>query len=1149
MKNKDPKETTAKTVDLSTLRGLYGKHPALQTIVRSLAQERKSPARLFLSGLAGSAPALLFAELADRLTQVPTFLLVCDDEESAGYLQSDLVALMGGEEQVFFLPSLYRRGIRYGQPDAANEVLRSEIADRLRGGGEPPRIIVTYAAALPEGFADQAEYEAGHIDIALGEEYERKSLRERLWSLGFEETDYVYMPGQFAVRGSLIDIYSYAQDLPVRIDFIGDEVETISFFDPESQLSGETMERVRILAPIDSKSKSKCTSLLELLPAEAVVYVPSHSFFPSTLRTVYEMPPVHPEDNIFHTLEEMQARLIEPETVMAQLEHFSLLTGGVDLREQSQWREIAFREQPEPLFHKKMDLLAETLSDYQHQSFATMIMSDQESQLGRLHRLLAEREQPVHFVPLRPTLHGGFIDHEIKLCLLTDHSIFERYHGYRLKSDRIRKRSSALTLQDIRGFEYGDYVVHSDYGVAQFGGLCQIEQNGEEREAVRLNFKGGDSLYVSINALSRISKYKSKDVEEAPQLNKLGSGAWDRLKDKTKKKVKEIARDLIKLYAQRLKMKGFAFSPDTYLQQELEASFMYEDTPDQEKATEEVKADMESPVPMDRLVCGDVGFGKTEIAVRAAFKACADSKQVAVMVPTTVLAYQHYHTFKKRLKDFPVRVDYLNAARQGKERTQLLKDLAEGKIDILIGTHSLAGKGVKFKDLGLLIIDEEQKFGVAVKEKIRKMRAEVDTLTMTATPIPRTLQFSLMGARDLSNILTPPPNRHPVRTDHTTYSPEVLADAINAELARDGQVFVINNRIRTIESVEEDIRKAVPGVRIGVGHGQMPAKELEKVLTGFVNQEYDVLLATSVVENGIDVPNANTIIVNEAQRFGLSDLHQLRGRVGRGDRQAYCILLTPPADALTDTAKRRLESIVSFAELGSGIQIAMQDLDIRGAGNLLGSEQSGFIADLGYETYKQVLEEAVRELKDEEFADLFPAEEEPVEQAESPSPSDKKGHRRSYVSDTSIDTDVAAYFPQTYVPGDEERMRLYRELDGIQRKRDLLDFYDRMVDRFGPMPREGEELLHVVELRLLAQRCGVERVLLKRGLLKLTLVRDLHSPYYRSPIFSHILQAAAQWGEDLRFKEEKGDRSISVRGVETLRQATTILERLSGLTA
>lgn len=1085
--------------------------------------------------------------MADRLEGIPTLLVVAEDEESAGYLQSDLVALLGDEERVSFLPSLYRRGIRYGQPDAANEVLRSEVADTLRSGGTPPRIIVTYPAALMEGFASEEEYEAGHLDVRVGEEYERQPLRERLWALGFEETDYVYMPGHFAVRGSLIDIYSYAQNLPVRIDFIGDEVETISFFDPETQLSGESMETVRILAPVDSRSDRSVTSLLDLLPEGSVAYIPSHSFFPSSLRTVYDLPPVHPEDNIFHTLEEMRSRLIDPERLMEQLERFSLMTGGVDLREQGDWREVPFRQVPEPLFHKRMDLLADTLGDYQHQSYVTIIMSDQESQLGRLRRILSEREQPIHFVPLRPTLHAGFVDSELKLCLLTDHTIFERYHGYRLKSDRIRKRGSALTLQDIRGFEYGDYVVHSDYGVAQFGGLCQIEQNGEEREVVRLNFKGGDSLYVSINALSRISKYKSKDVEEPPQLQKLGSGSWDRLKEKTKKKVKEIARDLIKLYAKRLKVKGFAFSPDTYLQEELEASFMYEDTPDQEKATEEVKADMESSVPMDRLICGDVGFGKTEIAVRAAFKACADSKQVAVMVPTTVLAYQHYLTFKKRLRDFPVRVDYLNAARQGRERTQLLKDLEEGKIDILIGTHSIAGKGVKYRDLGLLIIDEEQKFGVAVKERIRKMRAEIDTLTMSATPIPRTLQFSLMGARDLSNILTPPPNRHPVRTDHTSYSPEVLADAINAELARDGQVFVINNRIRTMASVEEDILKAVPGVRVGIGHGQMPPKELERVLTGFVNHEYDVLLATSVVENGIDVPNANTIIVNEAHRFGLSDLHQLRGRVGRGDRQAYCILLTPPADALTDNAKRRLESIVSFSELGSGIQIAMQDLDIRGAGNLLGAEQSGFVADLGYETYKQVLEEAVQELKEEEFADLF--EEKAEAEAVRAEATGRKGHRREYVRDTSVETDVAAYFPQTYVPGDEERMRLYRELDGVSRKKDLLDFYSRMVDRFGPMPREGEELLHVVELRLLARRCGVERVLLKRGLLKLTLVRDLHSPYYGSALFSHILQAAAGWGEELRFKEEKGERSISVRGVDSVRRATQILERLSGLTA
>lgn len=1095
----------------------------------TLRKQLSSKQRIQLTGLHGSAPALLLQSL-----DTP-FLCIESDEDAAGYLYNDLTALAGGKEtsDIVFLPSLYKRGIRYGQRDGANEVLRSQVIDALRTG-TLPRIIVTYPAALMELIPDAGTHDEHKKTIGIGDEVPRAPFREKLWDLGFEEVDYVYQPGQFAVRGSIIDIFSFAQEEAVRIDFFGDEVESIRTFDPKTQLSHGSQDTVTILAAMDSASPT--VSLLSIIPDKYTLYIPRWSFLSSTLEDLFTQPPVHPEDNIFTTLEEMQAMLQSPERVLEEIERHTILAQDLALDREQKWTEVHFKQRPEPLFHKNFDILSQTLLDLQGKGYTTSIMSNQQSQIERLEAIFEDQGKGVTFSPILPTLHAGFIDDEMHDALFSDHNIFERFHNYRLKSDGIRQRASALTLKEIKTFEYGDYIVHVNHGIGTFGGLFTVEKNGKPVEMVRLNYKGGDSLYVSIHSLHHISKYKSSDSEDPPTLNKLGTGAWDKIKERTKKKVKTIARDLIKLYAERLKVKGFAYSPDSYLQKELEASFQYEDTPDQETATTQVKADMEKPIPMDRLICGDVGFGKTEVAIRAAFKAVADSKQVAVMVPTTVLAYQHYRTFSKRLADFPCRVEYLSQSKTPKERKEILADLKEGKIDIIIGTHTLAGKTVEYKDLGLLIIDEEQKFGVAVKERLRKARTHVDTLTMTATPIPRTLQFSLMGARDLSNIQTPPPNRYPIRTEHTGFDLGVIAELINAELARDGQVFFIHNRVHNIHDIADDIRRVVPGVRIGIGHGQMPKKDLENVMLDFMSHKYDVLLATAIIENGIDVPNANTIIINDAQRFGLSDLHQLRGRVGRGNKKAYCILLTPPLRDLTPTAKRRIESITTFSELGSGIHIAMQDLDIRGAGNLLGSEQSGFIADLGYETYKRILEEAVLELKNEEFADLFDNDD---EKAEEQTP------QKDYVYETTLDTDMPAFFPADYVPGDNERISLYKELDSLSNQRELDDYLARLEDRFGPLPKEALELINVVQLRMLGKKAGLERIVLKNKILILTLVQDPNSRFFRSTTFRNILNnAGTVMAGKVHFKEENGTRSITIKNVKSLKEAYDLLLKL-----
>ena len=799
---------------------------------------------------------------------------------------------------------------------------------------------------------------------------------------------------------------------------------------------------------------------------------------------------------------------------------------------------IAFDMAPQPLFHKNFNLLAQTLEDYQLQGYTLYILADSQKQQERLKDIFDSEElkrYQIRFTPVEKTIHEGFVDHEKRACFFTDHQIFDRFHKYNLRSDSARAGKMALTMKELQEMDYGDFIVHVDYGIGKFGGLVRVPTGDSYQEMIRIVYKNNDKVDVSIHSLYKISKYRRSDTGEPPRLSTLGTGAWDRLKEKAKKRIKDIARDLIKLYAQRRREKGFAYSADSYLQHELEASFLYEDTPDQSKATADVKKDMESGRPMDRLVCGDVGFGKTEVAIRAAFKAACDGKQVAVLVPTTVLAYQHYQTFKHRLEGLPVSLEYLSRARTAKDTRRILEELKEGKVDILIGTHKLISKSVQWHDLGLLIIDEEQKFGVSTKEKLRQLKVNVDTLTMSATPIPRTLQFSLMGARDMSIMRTPPPNRYPIQTEVITFDKSVIADAINFEMSRNGQVFFVCDRIAKLTELKLLIEKLVPDCRVAIGHGQMKPEELEKIIMGFINYDYDLLLSTTIVENGIDISNANTIIVNDAHRFGLSDLHQMRGRVGRSNKKAFCYLIAPAKACLTPESRRRLEALETFSDLGSGFNLAMQDLDIRGAGNLLGSEQSGFMEDLGYETYQKILSQAVTELKNEEFNDLYQQE---MDEGKLLTGDD-------FVDDCAVESDLETYFPDTYVPGSSERMLLYRELDHLQSEEEVAEFRKRMIDRFGPVPREADELMCVVGLRRLGKSLGCEKIMLKQGTMQLQFVSNVNSPFYRSEMFSRVLAYATTHIQDCALKEKNNKRYLRIRDIKSVEQAKNLLSFIS----
>ncbi|MDR0893951.1 MAG: transcription-repair coupling factor [Prevotellaceae bacterium] len=1084
---------------LSQLQQRYADHPAIAEITKLL--QDASIRTIFCKGLTGSAASLFASTLPER-THDP-FVFILGDREEAGYFYHDLMQVLDGHEQVLFFPSSFRRSAKNGQKDAANEVLRTEVLGRLQKGDKTGLCVVTSPDALIEQVVSPDELEEKTLRLNTGEQVDITFITEVLMSYGFEYVDYVYEPGQYAVRGSIIDVFSFSSEYPYRIDFFGDEVESIRTFEVDTQLSHEKRESI-VIVPDLSTNEMHCVSLLEYLPADTVLVMRDFLWVDDDFSA---------RSTAFRRMELGNQSGFEPDAV------------------------VTFDTVAQPVYHKNFDFVAQSFKDFIAQGYTLYICSDSTKQTERIRAIFEDRGDKISFTAVERTIHEGFADHTLRMCIFTDHQLFDRFHKYSLRSDHARAGKVALSLKELNQFSPGDYVVHIDHGVGRFGGLVRIPNGSTSQEVIKLIYQNDDVVFVSIHSLHKVSKYKGKEGE-APRLNKLGTGAWEKMKERTKTKIKDIARDLIRLYSQRRDEKGFAFSPDSFLQRELEASFIYEDTPDQSKATADVKADMESQRPMDRLVCGDVGFGKTEVAIRAAFKAVTDNKQVAVLVPTTVLAYQHYQTFSERLKDMPCRVEYLSRARTATQVHAIIKDLAEGKVNILIGTHRMLGKDVKFKDLGLLIVDEEQKFGVSVKEKLRQLKVNVDTLTLTATPIPRTLQFSLIGARDLSVIQTPPPNRYPIQTEVDLFDESVITEAINYEISRNGQVFFVNNRISNLPELKVMVQRHIPDCRVAIGHGQMEPAELEKIILGFVNYDYDVLIATTIIESGIDIPNANTIIINGAQNFGLSDLHQMRGRVGRSNKKAFCYLLAPPLSSLTPEARRRLQAIENFSDLGSGIHIAMQDLDIRGAGNMLGAEQSGFIADLGYETYQKVLTEAVQELKTDEFADLY---------AEEIQASGGVISGEQFVEECQLESDLELLLPATYVTGSSERMLLYRELDGLTLDTEVTAFRNRLIDRFGSVPPETEELLRIVPLRRLAAKLGVEKIHLKGGRMTLFFVSNPDSPFYQSRAFDKVIAYMMKYTRRCDLREQNTRRSMVVKDVPNVETAVSVLLEIGAM--
>ena len=1166
-------------MNIQELENVYAKLPQASALAKAIGESGIKT--IFLEGLLGSSAPMLFGSIASKCAHPLIFVL--QDAEEAGYFYHDLTQLIGDKDVLFF-PSSYRRAVKYAQRDAASEILRTEVLAAISSLAGNHKVqsskfkvqspyIVSYPEALAELVVSKKNLDERTLVLEKNQSVNVSDVIKTLREFGFREVDYVYEPGQFALRGSILDVYSFSCEYPYRIDLCGDDIDSIRTFEVEDQLSKELRDRVEIVPELTSISEDK-VPFLSFVPADTILVMKDYLYVRDAVeRTYHEGFSAQARMEQLESATEMEQREIE-----RQLRRESqLVTGAQWASDAEKFRRIEFGHRPssqpdatlrfnispQPLFHKNFDLLKQTFGDYQLRGYTIYVCADSQKQNERLQEILSAQQLPAPqgegsgvgsvFTPVSKTLHDGFSDDDLKVCIFTDHQIFDRFHKYNLKSDKARSGKMALTLKEIQQFEIGDFVVHVDHGVGKFGGLVRMPVTnaaGEQthQEMIKILYQKGDSIYVSIHSLYKVSKYKSQDNGEPPRLSTLGTGQWEKLKERTKKHIKDIARDLIKLYAKHRREKGFAFSPDGYLQNELEASFLYEDTPDQLKATQDVKADMEMAKPMDRLVCGDVGFGKTEVAVRAAFKAACDGKQVAVLVPTTVLAYQHYRTFSGRLKDMPVRVDYLTRAKSAKQTSEVLNDLAEGKIDIIIGTHKLIGKTVKFKDLGLLIIDEEQKFGVSTKEKLRQMKSNVDTLTMSATPIPRTLQFSLVGARDLSVIQTPPPNRYPIQTEIHTFGAEIITDAINFEMSRNGQVYFVNNRISDLTHIAEMIHKYIPDARVAIGHGQMKPEELEKIVLDFSNYDYDVLLSTTIVENGIDIPNANTIIINGAHNFGLSDLHQMRGRVGRGNRKAFCYLLAPPLAALNPESRRRLEALENFSDLGSGINIAMQDLDIRGAGNLLGSEQSGFISDLGYETYQKILNQAMAELRNEE-PEFSAAESAAI--AKDSSPRNSSNPRMSspssniaFVDDCALESDIEMYFPDQYVPNDSERMLLYRELDSLAGSNNLdaaLESYrSRLRDRFGEIPEVAEELIRVVPLRVCGKRLGAEKIMLKQGKMYLYFVSNANSPYYQSDVFGRVLEYMTKNVRRCNLREANGKRSMVISDIPSLEAALTV---------
>jgi len=1105
------------------IRNPYLSHPLLPGIVKSLTGEDDQVQHL--EGLSGSSRTALIHACLNELKG--PHLILFQEKEEAAYFYTDLVTLDGTSDRTLFFPSAYRRSIQYQQTDEANIITRTQTLRRL-AERRVSSFIISYAEALVESVVTKRQLGETTLEVQLGEKIDRAFLEEVLQTYGFQLVDFVYEPGQYSIRGGIVDVFSFASSHPFRLDFFDDEVDSIRIFDTDTQRSLETAKRVNIIPNIqwENEMGEKRISFLDYIPSGTMLWLDNPDLITEHIQTLYDRTELNSDqDNLID-----KAKFLKSGSeIKAQMEHYRQVIFGIASRENTR-KSWIFHTSPQPAFQKNFDLLASHMKERSGEGFTNFILSENEKQLERLNDIFHEIDPELQYHSLSHTIHEGFVDHDLKLSYYTDHQIFERYHKFRFH-DRFSRKES-VSIKELIGLNPGDYVVHVDHGIGMFGGLEKIDVNGRVQEAIKLVYKDRDVLYVNIHSLHRISKYKGKD-SGPPKIYKLGSGAWQKLKSSTKKKVKDIARELILLYAQRKEQKGFSFSADTYLQQELESSFIYEDTPDQLKATTDVKTGMEAGFPMDRLVCGDVGFGKTEVAIRAAFKAVTDSKQVAVLVPTTVLAFQHYNTFRERLKGFPCTVDYLSRFRSYGDQKKIVAGLTEGKIDIVIGTHKLVGKDISFKDLGLLIIDEEQKFGVSVKEKLKQMKLNVDTLTLTATPIPRTLQFSLMGSRDLSIIHTPPPNRHPIITELHTFNEDLIKEAIEYEVSRGGQVFFIHNRVQNISEIKEIVDRLVPGIRSVVAHGQMEGKRLESVMLDFMQGDYDVLIATTIIESGLDIPNANTIIINNGHNFGLSDLHQLRGRVGRSNKKAFCYIFSPPITLLSQEARRRLKAVEEFSALGSGFNIALQDLDIRGAGNLLGAEQSGFIADIGFETYNRILTEAMMELKETEFSSLYA---EPVQ---------THSEDKVFLSDCHIDTDLQLLFPDSYVSNISERVELYRKLDAISDESSLEEYRAMLADRFGPLPSASEGLLKVVQLRWLAQRCGVEKLILKKSILITYFVSNPESPFYSSEKFKEVIGNIQANPGIFRMREDQEKLSLRSDHVNSVQEAYQVLQKLS----
>jgi len=1085
---------------------------------------------LSVKGSAGSSVSIFAAELF--LTQKKTILYLVDDKEDALYINTEMEDLLG-KEKVLYFPATHLEPYQVEKTQNANLVLRTEVLNKINSE-KSPKIIVAYIGALSEKVLKKEDFKAISHHIKVGDQLDFDFVDELLSHYQFQQTDFVSEPGEFSVRGGIVDVFSYSNEKPYRITFFGNEVENIKTFDIETQLSVDKIKEFQLVSNMNFSVSGSRVSLLELLPKNSFVVSKNSLVGLHKIKSFYEKA-LENYDKLSKDISHRtpQELFISDEEFLFDYKKFKTIDFAAQTLELSNLQTLELKQTQQPSFHKNFELLFEDLEEKQQQGFETWISFSTDKQKERLESIFEELEGELHFNSFKSELHEGFVDSDHKILVYTDHQIFDRYQRYKAKNTFAK--SEQLTLKDLMSLKVGDYIAHIDHGIGKFMGLVKVNNDGKIQECFKLTYKNGDLLYVSIHSLHKISKYNGPDGKEIV-LSKLGSPAWKSLKQKTKARVKQIAFDLIKLYAERKTAKGFAYTPDSYLQNELEASFIYEDTPDQEKATIDVKKDMEAETVMDRLVCGDVGFGKTEVAIRAAFKAATDGKQVAILVPTTILAFQHYRSFRERLKDFPVNVSYLNRFRSAKQKSETIEGLKNGKIDIVIGTHQLASEKVKFKDLGLLIIDEEHKFGVAVKDKLKTLKSNIDTLTLTATPIPRTLQFSLMAARDLSVIKTPPPNRQPVETQIVGFSEEIIRDAVSYELQRDGQVYFINNRVENLKDIAGLIQRLVPDAKVITGHGQMEGKQLEQNVLDFMEGKYDVLVSTTIVESGVDVPNANTIFINDAQRFGMADLHQMRGRVGRSNRKAFCYLITPPFDMMTSDARKRLEAIEQFSDLGSGFQIAMKDLEIRGAGDLLGGEQSGFINEMGFETYQKMMQEALEELKDDkDFENMFENEE------------DRQKLFKS-VKDVNIDTDLELMLPDFYISSTEERLLLYQKLSEIDNEVDLQKFESELTDRFGALPDEAINLLKSVSLKWLAADIGFEKIVMKNGVFLGYFPNNPQDKFYQTDKFRHIINYLTQKPSQAQLKEKSGKEGNQLMmrkdGVQNVDEVNVLLKSI-----